>query len=217
MMTERTIPVLKKSGDWVPEAEQTLAGIMHYPECVQSMMHFVHVHSNDEQKCPGERSQIGSLIQNDVTGRKRQGYATGQVALRLIEMSVHGPQPSVNKAVHLTVLEAGKSIVDGKRFTPKTTSAVRKGISLFKNVGHLWAAQVQFTDLFLQAAKDKTALAQFLAVAAIFEERLEEIYSPSGWNPHRVPNKFRGTTTVKVPPLSDERREWLEYYHPELR
>lgn len=212
------MPVLTDEGEWIDDASLALLGVMVFPNCERSVWHFRSILGDDEAASPGVQSEVGRIISEDVLSRKRQGHVVGQVALRLIELSVHYPEKvSLNKAVYLTVEAAKQATVEGKPFKPQSTTAIRDAVKHFQSVAHLWAAQVEFPELFVQSSVSTEKLRDFLAVANIFEERLATIPSWSDWRPWRIPAALLGDIAIRVPRMSPDVERTLFHYHPELR
>lgn len=217
-MHDRFVPVLSAKGEWLEDAALALLGVMVFPNCERSVWHFHRTLGEDEATTPGAQSEVGRIISEDVLARKRQGHVAGQVALRLIDLSIYHPQKiSLNRAVYLTVEAAKEATVQGKPFKPRSTTGVRDAVSHFRSVTHLWAAQVAFPKLFEETALSLDRLAEFLAVAAVIEGRLEGISVWPDWNPWRVPASLVGDMAIKIPPMSEDVETTLSLYHPVLR
>ena len=197
----RTLPLLDASGSIVQRPTLIMVGAMHYPECPQSMFHFSEILGQDHDLNPDRPSEIGKLISKNTASRKAQGHLAGQLALRLVEMHEHGLSPSIGKAEHLVSIYAQDTSVGGAPLRPRTLESVRKAFKTFRNVCHLWAAQIAFYNQYLAAGGgDEEAFVIFLSAAACIEDRLRKCGKPQDWNPWRIPEEFRGHCEIMIPP-----------------
>lgn len=214
---DRELPFFRDDKSYADDYPLVLVGAMHYPSCPASAEHFRRIAGDDEDRTPGWRSQIGQLVHGDVARRKKQGHIVGHIFSSIAEAHASRESLSLNKAYFLALRYATSATVEGQAFRPATTRGIRDAFDNFRDVGHFWAAQVIFPDLFIQVATSHDAFLKFLAVASDIAADVAEAGSVTNWSPWTVPPALlpKGRA-LKVPPISDEKKAWLAEYNSEI-